>query len=129
MFYTIARVWPHSRAHLINTPLIFSGSGQIPPATPLNYLSWAIVGLIFNPLIKRKYTGWWLRFNYLTSAALDVGLAVCTIVIILCFNLTNTNMPEWWGVTAPANTADYLESAVQIPNPNPGEKFFGPDTW
>ena len=68
-----------------------------------------------------------MRFNYLTSAGLDVGLAVCTIVIILTLNLTNTSFPEWWGVTVAANNLDYQDSAVQAVVGD-GE-IFGPATW
>ena len=127
--YLVARMWPRSRARYVNFPLFFGGSGMIPPATPLNYLAWGAVGLFFNPYLRNKYRGWWMRFNYLTSAGLDVGLAICTILIILALNLTNTNMPEWWGVTAPANTMDYQLSAVQDVNPDPTAQYFGPTSW
>ena len=126
IIYVVARIWPKSRARYLNAPLLFNGSGQIPPATPLNYLSWGIVGLIFNPWIRNRYRGWWMRFNYLTSAGLDVGLAICTIVIILALNLTNTNMTEWWGVTVAANNMDYEDSAIQeVVTDTP----FGPASW
>lgn len=131
LFYVLARMFPRLPFKYLSAPLIFGGSGQIPPATPLNYLAWGVVGYVFNKHIRNKYRGWWMRFNYITSAGLDVGLAICTIVIILAVNLTNTNMPSWWGVSAANNNADNSDTAIKYPNPNPSApgRFFGPTQW
>ena len=131
LVYYGARMFPKSPIRYINAPLIFGGSGTIPPATPLNYLTWGVVGYVFNKHIKNKYRGWWSRFNYITSAGLDVGLAVCTIVIVLALNLTNKSMPSWWGVSVAQNTMDNLDTAIRYPNPDPSAtgRFFGPTNW
>lgn len=131
LVYYGARIFPKSPIKYINAPLLFGGAGQIPPATPLNYLTWGIVGYIFQKYIKNSYRGWWSRFNYITSAGLDVGLAISTIVIVLALNMTNTTMPEWWGTLVAKNTMDNMDTAIKIPNPNPdsGVPFFGPKTW
>lgn len=44
---------------LINWPLIFVGTYNVPPATGINYSSWTLVNLIFNWWIKKKYFAWW----------------------------------------------------------------------
>ena len=131
LIYLLARMFPRMPFQYLSAPLIFGGSGQIPPATPLNYLTWGLVGYIFNKYIRNKYRGWWMRFNYITSAGLDTGLAICTIVIILAINLTNTSMPSWWGVSVANNNMDNLDAAVAYPNPNPSAtgRFFGPTQW
>ena len=107
-----ARKWPNSKVKLISAPVIFGGSGQIPPATPLNYLAWGIVGFFFNKYIRDRYKGWWMRFNYITSAGLDSGLAISTILIVLTISLTNTAPPNWWGNVKALNTMDYLDTAI-----------------
>lgn len=126
-FWLIRKKWPNSFVRYLNAPVIFSGSAQIPPATPLNYLSWGIIGFIFNKWIRNRWTGWWMRFNYVTSAALDSGLAICTIIIVLTISLTNTSPPSWWGNKAPQNTMDAQGSAIKI-TLQPGETF-GPTHW
>ena len=68
-----------------------------------------------------------MRFNYITSAGLDTGLAICTIIIIAALNLTTTKFPSWWGNTAPAGTLDYQEIAIQRKVAN--GSTFGPTTW
>jgi hypothetical protein len=59
MIYFAAKQWPKSPIKFLSAPLIVGGTGQIPPATPLNYLSWGVVGFIFNKWIRNRYRGWW----------------------------------------------------------------------
>ena len=44
-------------------PVIFSGTGNLPPATPLNYIPSCIVGFIFNYVIRRRHFSWWTKYN------------------------------------------------------------------
>ncbi|KAL6828792.1 OPT oligopeptide transporter domain-containing protein [Trichoderma sp. SZMC 28015] len=118
---TIAVHLPSQRYALtkhIIVPLVLGGAGSIPPATPLNYLSWGIVGFVFQCLIKTYHFRWWSRLNYLTSSGLDLGLAMSTTVIF-ALNLAGVHAPQWWGNTR--------HTAVQVVLP-PGEKF-GLDKW
>ena len=126
VLYLGARAFPRSSIRYLSAPIIFGGSGLIPPATPLNYLSWGVVGFIFNKWIKNKFRGWWMQYNYVFSAGLDVGLALCTILIFLTLQLTNTSFPSWWGVDIAANTMDASDSAVQTILTN---GTFGPTSW
>ncbi|KAI5292851.1 hypothetical protein KEM52_006018 [Ascosphaera acerosa] len=125
--YVVARKWPKSGARFFSAPLLFGGTGQIPPATPLNYLSWAIIGTIFNKYIRNKYRGWWSRYNYVLSGALDSGLAICTILIFLTLGLTQTEFPSWWGTRIAEDTMDMAGTAVLEPMA-PGQKF-GASSW
>ncbi|KAF7716544.1 Oligopeptide transporter [Penicillium ucsense] len=127
LIYLGARFFPRSGIRYLSAPIIFSGAGLIPPATPLNYLAWAIVGFIFNKWIRDRYRGWWMQYNYVLSAGLDVGLALCTILIFLALNLTSTDFPSWWGTDIAVNTMDASGTAIQIPLAD-GEKF-GPSSW
>lgn len=126
-FWLIRKKWPNSFVRYLNAPVIFSGSGLIPPATPLNYLSWGIVGFIFNKWIRDRWRGWWMRFNYVTSAGLDSGLAICTIVIVLTLSLTNTAAPSWWGNNVAGTTLDANDAAFSKVL-GEGETF-GPTHW
>jgi OPT family small oligopeptide transporter len=124
VIYLGARAFPKSPIRYLNAPIIFGGSGLIPPATPLNYLSWGIVGFIFNKWIKDRWRGWWMHYNYVFSAGLDVGLDLSTIVIFIGLQLWNHSMPSWWGVRVADNTMDAQDTAIQVT----GVKF-GPATW
>ncbi|KIY43237.1 OPT oligopeptide transporter [Fistulina hepatica ATCC 64428] len=127
--YILSRKWPHSWLRYINFPVIFSGTGYIPPATAINYVPWAIVGFIFNYMIRRRHFSWWTKYNYILSAALDSGLAVSLLLIffILQFPKDGTiganTIEKWWGNTVYENTAD----AQSLPLISLGEgETFGP---
>ncbi|GKT88144.1 OPT family small oligopeptide transporter [Colletotrichum tofieldiae] len=127
IFYFAALKWPKSPVKYLMAPLIFGGAGSIPPATPLNYLSWGVVGYIFQHHIRKKHFGWWSRLNYLTSSGLDLGLALATLIIFLAFTLNKIDPPKWWGNDIVTATMDAQGTAIQS-IPAPGTKF-GPTSW
>lgn len=127
IFYFAAKKYPKSPARFLIAPVIFGGSGSIPPATPLNYLSWGIVGFIFQFLIKKRHFRWWSRLNFLTSSGLDLGLALSTLVIFFAFTLNNINPPSWWGNDIVTSTMDAQDTAIQVVLPQ--GQTFGPATW
>ena len=47
----------------LNFPLLFITLNNLPPATPLNYVSWVLVCFVFNYLIRRRYFNWWAKYN------------------------------------------------------------------
>lgn len=125
--YLAAKRWPTSLARYLMAPLIFGGASAIPPATPLNYLSWGVVGYLFQYVIKNRHFGWWSRLNFLTSSGLDLGLALGTLVIFFAFTLNDVNPPAWWGNEIVASTMDYKGTAVQVVLPE--GQTFGPASW
>ncbi|KAI0552026.1 OPT oligopeptide transporter protein-domain-containing protein [Xylaria curta] len=127
IIYFASKRYPRSPVKYLMAPLIFGGAGSMPPATPLNYLSWGIVGYFFQFVIKKRHFRWWSRLNYLTSAGLDLGLAFGTLIIFFAFTLHDVNPPQWWGNTVVSTTLDYQGKAIQAVLP-PGETF-GPKVW
>lgn len=127
IIYYAAKKWPKSPIKYLMAPVIFGGSGAIPPASPLNYLSWGIVGFIFQYLIKKRHFNWWSRLNFLTSSGLDLGLALATLVIFFAFTLNNINPPDWWGNNIVTATMDFQDTAIQVVLPE--GQTFGPATW
>ncbi|KAI1268491.1 OPT oligopeptide transporter protein-domain-containing protein [Xylariaceae sp. FL1019] len=125
--YLAAKRYPRSPIKYLMAPLIFGGAGSMPPATPLNYLSWGIVGYVFQFVIKKRHSKWWSRLNYLTSAGLDLGLALSTLFIFFAFTYNGIDPPQWWGNTIVTTTLDYQAKAIQVVLPE-GETF-GPTTW
>jgi hypothetical protein len=99
----------------------------IPPASPLNYLTWGIVGFIFQKVIRQRYFAWWSRLNFLTSSGLDLGLALSTLFIFFAFTMTNVQAPVWWGNTVVTSTLDANDAAVQAVVA--AGEHFGPAVW
>ncbi|KZV75210.1 small oligopeptide transporter [Peniophora sp. CONT] len=96
----------------VNFPVIFSGTGNLPPATPLNYVPATIVCFIFNYVIRRRHFGWWAKYNYVLSAGLDSAYAIGTILIFFCLQYPRNGtiglntIQSWWGNDAWKNTVD-----------------------
>ncbi|KAI0822100.1 small oligopeptide transporter [Trametes gibbosa] len=130
--YLGTRRWPNSFFKYVNFPVIFSGVGYIPPASALNYVPWAIVGFIFNYVIRRRHFSWWTKYNYILSAGLDSGVAISVIFIFFTLQyprngtIGKNTIMTWWGNTVSANTADGLGTPL-LPIPDKG--YFGPDSW
>ncbi|KDQ54878.1 hypothetical protein JAAARDRAFT_37990 [Jaapia argillacea MUCL 33604] len=126
-FYFLARRYPHSFWRYINMPVFFAGVGALPPASGINYSAWALVGFIFQYWMRRFHFRWWMRYNYILSAALDSGIALSVIIIFfgVLFPKGGINV-NWWGNIAWMNTADAMGLPLITPDPNVG---FGPTTW
>ncbi|KAJ7877622.1 OPT oligopeptide transporter [Mycena leptocephala] len=128
--WTLNRRYPNSFLKYVN-PVIFNGTGLIPPATAINYVPWAAVGFIFQYVIRR-----WTKYNYVLSAALDSGVAVSIIVIFFCLQFPKngtiglTNLATWWGNTVPFVGADFgpFGAGTPVQALKPGETF-GPSSW
>ncbi|KAE9983580.1 hypothetical protein EG327_005437 [Venturia inaequalis] len=102
----------------INWPLIFVGTYNVPPATGINYSSWALVNFIFNKVLFQRFFAWWTKYNYILAAALDTGTALSGIVIFFCILYPGGKFPDWWGNTVYVNTADgdgtpFLDMPIQ----------------
>ncbi|KAF4610330.1 hypothetical protein D9613_010457 [Agrocybe pediades] len=125
----LTRRYPNTILNYLNFPLIFSGVGLIPPATSVNYVPWAIIGFIFQYIIRRKHFSWWAKYNYVLSAALDAGTAVGLILIFFCLQfpldgeLGKDTIQAWWGNSVYKQTLDWNNTALrQI---SPGSTFDG----
>jgi len=90
---------------LSSFPVLFNGTGYIPPASAVNYVPWAIVGFLFQYVIRRRHFSWWTKYNYVLSAALDSGVAIGVVLIFFCLQYPKNGaiglntVQAWWGNT------------------------------
>lgn len=136
----------------VNFPVILSGTGLIPPASAVNYVPWAIVGFVFQYVVRRRHFSWWTKYNYVLSAALDSGVAVGAILVFFwyvpLYSQSFMSVPDrylfhslqypqngaigaetltlWWGNTVFLNTADARGDPMRVVAD--GETF-GPTKW
>ncbi|RDX62929.1 Oligopeptide transporter 4, partial [Mucuna pruriens] len=89
---------------LIHLPVLFGATGNMPPASTVNFNSWIIVGTIFNYFIFKYRKNWWQRYNYVLAAALDAGLAFMTVLLYFAVNMEGKNI-DWWGTDEHCNLA------------------------
>ncbi|KAG0236768.1 oligopeptide transporter 2-like protein [Mortierella sp. GBAus27b] len=88
---------------LVHWPVLLAATANMPPALPYFYSNGLFVGFIFAFLLRRYQYNWWARYNYLTSAALDTGVALSGLVIYFIFQMRGASFPYWWGNPDPSN--------------------------
>ncbi|KAL2883275.1 hypothetical protein SGCOL_001469 [Colletotrichum sp. CLE4] len=103
------RVFPEAKwLKKVHVPLFLGGLNYIPPASGTNYGSWAIVGLVFGLLIKRRQRTWWRRYNFVLSSALDCSVAIAGILIFFAIFYTGASKKlSWWGTEVHKDTCDW----------------------
>jgi hypothetical protein len=107
-FSSLAQNISLRRMRSIVSPLLdFSGVSNLNcfPDVP-----WTIVGFVFQFIIRRKYTTWWSRYNYILSAALDASVALSVVFIFF-----------WWVARSAScfRGIDVLPLAFNIPKTAP----------
>jgi hypothetical protein len=123
-FYYLANRYPESSWRYVNIPVFFTGVASIPPASGINYSSWAITGFVFQYWMRRFHFRWWMRFNYILSAGLDAGVAIALIAIFLMVQTPKGGINlNWWGNLVWLNTADALGTPMRVLEPG---QTFGP---
>lgn len=95
--YLLTKKYPNSWIRHVSIPVFMLGPTPYPPAPTNVAPCWAFVGFIFNYVIKRRANAWWRKYNYVLSAALDSGVAICAIVIFFAFQNSEIHFPAWWG--------------------------------
>ncbi|KAJ7771028.1 OPT oligopeptide transporter protein-domain-containing protein [Mycena maculata] len=125
-FYCLARRYPLSYWRYVNIPVFFGGVAAIPAASAYNYAGWALTGFVFNFVIRRRHFRWWMRYNYILSAALDAGVAICLVVMFFAVQYPHGGIEvNWWGNTVWQNTADSMGTPLLISETG----TFGPTSW
>ncbi|KAG0055591.1 hypothetical protein BGZ83_008025 [Gryganskiella cystojenkinii] len=97
-FWYAAKKFPHiTWLKYVHWPVLLAATSNMPPALPYFYTNGLFIGFIFAFLLRRFRYDWWARYNYLTSAALDSGVAVCGLIIFFAIQSWEGQMPFWWG--------------------------------
>ncbi|KAF8218300.1 OPT oligopeptide transporter protein-domain-containing protein [Mycena galopus ATCC 62051] len=113
ILWLITRRRPNTILNYLRYVLIFSALGNMPPATAINYVPWAVFGFIFQYVIRRKHFAYWTKYNYVLSASLDAGTAFGIILVFFCLQypldgtIGSTSVLKWWGNTVHMNTLDW----------------------
>ncbi|KAG0243374.1 hypothetical protein BGW41_002263 [Actinomortierella wolfii] len=117
-FYILGRLFPAEKgywigrfADQIHIPVLLNSVAAMPVARAFQYTNWSAVGFIFQYWIRKYYREWHEKYTYLTSAALDSGVALSALVIFFCLQMHGIEFPTWWGVTQDAEHQCPLDRA------------------
>lgn len=126
--YALHKKWPHKWYGKINSPVFFTGPGNIPPATPYNYSCYTALAFVIY-YIKRRWPKWHAKYNFVLGAGVEAGVALAVVIIFLCVQFpmsSNHKSFTWWGNTVYKNTIDWKSTPLYKLESG---KTFGPDTW
>ncbi|KAJ5259589.1 hypothetical protein N7478_012570 [Penicillium angulare] len=120
--YYLSRRYPNSMWKKVHIPLFLGGLNYLPPATGMNYGSWAVIGLTFGWIVRKRAFAWWSKYNFVLSSALDSSVGVAGVLIFLTVFFTGASKHfSWWGTKVYKDTCDYKSCAyLAIPE---GGKF------
>ncbi|KAF8929373.1 hypothetical protein BGZ58_009002 [Dissophora ornata] len=94
--WLLCRRYPNVQfLHKIHLPVLLAATSAMPPSQAYFYPN----GLIFMWYIRRYYNGWWKRYNYVTSAAMDSGVALSGLACYFLLQSLDVNFKEWWGAS------------------------------
>ncbi|KAG0050152.1 hypothetical protein BGZ83_005072 [Gryganskiella cystojenkinii] len=97
-FWMAWRRWPHVKwLESVHWPVLLAATSNIPPALPYMYTNGLLIGFIFMYLLRKYRFNWWSRYNYLTSAAFDSGVAIAGLLIFFAVQSWGGEMPFWIG--------------------------------
>jgi len=105
-FYVLRKKFP--TLEYFHVPVMLTGGlvwspynlANVWPAIPLGYL--------FNVFIKRRYLGWWSKYNYITSGAFGSAIALSAIVMFFALQYVGQEI-NWWGNTVSFLGCDAME--------------------
>ncbi|KAK9318825.1 OPT oligopeptide transporter protein-domain-containing protein [Lipomyces orientalis] len=83
------------------------------------YIPGVYMSFFFMYYIRRRYTGWWTKYNYILTSGLSAGVAFAGIVIFAGLQYTQTSIP-WWGNKVYAAGVDYARTASLLKIPAEG---------
>ncbi|KAI8546134.1 hypothetical protein RHMOL_Rhmol07G0093100 [Rhododendron molle] len=81
---------------LINMPVLIGATGNMPPATAVNYTTWILIGFLSGYVVYRYRPDLWMKYNYVLSGSLDAGLAFMGVLLYFCLGLEDVSL-DWWG--------------------------------
>ncbi|KAF9438266.1 hypothetical protein BGZ76_008907 [Entomortierella beljakovae] len=109
IFWMASKKYPNkSWLRKVHWPVLLTSTSNIPPALPYFYSNGLFVGFIFAYWLRRYRFDWWSRYNYLTNAALNTGVALSGLIIFFGLQYWGVKMPYWWG--NPDTTGNTQES-------------------
>jgi len=103
-FWLLNRRYPNSVWKYVHIPVILTATSQIPPAQASLYVTWFVLGYIFQFYLFRNKSEWWHRYNYVLSAAMDTGTALSGLFLFFAIQYWGVTV-NWWGNNDPCTAA------------------------
>ena len=107
----------------LNPILIIQGIQHWAPSNLSYKTPGMILSFIFMYWMPRHRLAWWEKYNYVLSAALTAGVAICGLVMFFAVGYDPKSL-KWWGNTVSGAGADGAGKGIL---PIPARGYFGPE--
>lgn len=87
---------PKSITRYYNPTIIMGGFTLFAPYNLLYYTGGFYLSYLFMYYIKKNYSLWWEKYNYILTTALSAGIAFSALVIFFTIKYDNIEL-NWWG--------------------------------
>ncbi|SGZ49942.1 CIC11C00000002316 [Sungouiella intermedia] len=107
--------------------LVIGGMLVFAPYNLTYYTGGLYASFAFMLYIKKKYTTWWEKYNYVLSGALDAGVAFSSIIIFFAVQYNDKSI-SWWGNNVPflgVEGGEGQQARLNVTELAP-EGYFGP---
>jgi hypothetical protein len=83
--------------------------GNFFPNVPVVWFSWQY--------IRKRYPGFWAKYNYIVAAAFPAGIAIAAVVIFFALQLPAGGLSiDWWGNSVVGEGCDGGCPLLDIPD-------------
>lgn len=123
--FLLRKKFPKHWIGKINAPVFFTGPGNIPPSTIYNYSLYFVISFGFNHYIRDRFRNFHVKYTYILSAAIDLGVSISAVIIFLCVSYPAGAL-KWWGNEVYNNTFDGNSGAFYELKAG---QTFGPSLW
>ncbi|KAL0080556.1 OPT family small oligopeptide transporter [Phycomyces blakesleeanus] len=100
-FWLLHKLFPKVGFNLVNVPMIMVGLCVVPGGNSSWITLSFILALVSQLYVKRRYSKWYIKHNYLMSAALDSGTSVMSFLLAMTVfgggDGINRPFPTWAG--------------------------------
>ncbi|SAM01283.1 hypothetical protein [Absidia glauca] len=109
--WLLHKKFPKAGFNYINMPMFLVGAATLPGSNSSWITVSFIVIIVTQGFIKRRYNAWFVKYNYLTSAALDSGTSLMVFFLSMALFGGGSgivyNFPVWWGNRIDAKYVDH----------------------
>ncbi|KAG0292254.1 hypothetical protein BGZ98_002653 [Dissophora globulifera] len=115
ILWGLSKKYPSVKWEKFNVAIIAGGMSAYPNGYVVGILPSLIVCMIFHYYIFRYHKGWWKKYVFILSSALDTGAAFTGLVIFLFLGggispKLSVTIPSWWAnyYTPDGDNAPYM---------------------
>ncbi|KAF9924036.1 hypothetical protein BGZ67_009559 [Mortierella alpina] len=102
VLWALSKKFPQYQWSKLNVAIFAGGLHNFPNGYAMGILVSLITALVFQWFLFRYHKGWWTKYTFILSAALDTGAAFTGLIIFLFLGgglspKLSVNVPSWWG--------------------------------